>query len=310
MRKFIDNTIRLLPWKRRIIAWGAGLSPNLRSHVSYRLLSAVARRTIDSGPIRSNMGIDKRYDCLIPHSHQLVLFGKPAFYAGERGPLELAAILSQHSDAFVDIGAHVGYFTFYVRTRLGVSKPIYFFEPDPDLYHIVDRNVRSNSLAEVYGFREAIGNTTGVATFYKNLSDPLSGSLDTYFVGAHDVDRIEVKVTTYSEFAQRVGLRNACVKVDIEGAEQQFIDGAINSISSISDLIIEVLGPAVKAGFIQKMIFDLGFVAYYINDFTLEHSPDGSFVYSSPQYNWLFCRRKPEEMKALLSGAKFGVVMS
>jgi FkbM family methyltransferase len=304
----IDNAIRVLPWKQQIIDWGAMLPLSLRSYVSYRLLSAVANRTIASGFLRTNMGINENYNCLIPHSNQLVLFGKPTLYTGERGPLELAAILSRTADAFVDIGAHIGYFTFYVRTRLDASKPIYFFEPDSELYDIVDGNVRSNCLVNVHGFREAVGNKIGTATFYKNLSDSSSGSLGTDFIGMHDVERIEVKVITYSGFAQRVGLQNACVKVDIEGAEQQFIDGATAAISSIADLIIEVLGPAVQAGFVRKMIYEMGFVGYYINDYTLEYSSDASFVYSAPQYNWLFCRRKPKDLRALLSGTKFKVV--
>jgi FkbM family methyltransferase len=309
MNQTLDYFLRALPWKQQIVDWGAQLRPGLRSELSGRLLSAVARRTGDAGLIKTNMGIDQRYCCLIPRSHIHVLFGKPDLYAGERGPLELAVVLSQQSDAFVDIGAHVGYFTFYVRRRLDTSKPIYYFEPDPDLYELLDRNVRSNLLVNVHGFKEAVGSQAHVATFYKNLSDSSSGSLETTFLPMHHVEPIEVKVTTYSDFAQRTGLRNVCVKVDVEGAEQQFIDGAAAQITSISSLIMEVLGPAVKAGFIQHMISNAGFQAYYINDYTLEHSPDGCFVYSLPQYNWLFCRKEPNELRALLRGSKFKIAV-
>jgi FkbM family methyltransferase len=80
-------------------------------------------------------------------------------------------------------------------------------------------------LRNVRGFKEAIGDKTGVRAFYKNLSDSSSGSLTELFSPMHAVKPIHVPVTTFSEFARRVGLRNACVKVDIEGAEKQFIDG-------------------------------------------------------------------------------------
>jgi FkbM family methyltransferase len=216
--------------------------------------------------------------------------------------------LARQSDGFVDIGAHVGYFTFFVRARIDASKPIYFFEPDPELFEIIEQNVRSNSLVNVHGFREAVGaSNQPTATFYKNLSDSSSGSLETTFQIKHHVEPIEVSVTTYTAFAARVGLRNACVKVDVEGAEQQFIDGARASIGSISSLIMEVLGPAVEAAFVQHMMSGTGYAAYYINDYALEYSPDGSFVYSPPQYNWLFCRDNPTQLRARLAGTRFRV---
>src|SRR5207249_1004180 len=152
-----------------------------------RILSAVSHRTPGSELIRTNMGIDRRYSCLIPRSHSNVIFGRPDLDVGERGPLELAAVLPQESDAFVDIGANVGYFTFYVRCRLPTRKPIYFFEPDPDLYGLIERNVALSSLVNVHGSSNAVAAKTGRVNFYKNLSDSLSGSLETIFMTKHEL---------------------------------------------------------------------------------------------------------------------------
>ena len=70
---------------------------------------------------------------------------------------------------------------------------------------------------------------------------------------------------------------------------------------------MEMLGPAIKQGMPLRIVQELGFHAYYIHDYQLEHSKDGSFEYVAPFYNWLFCRETPEELKRLLD-ARFTVV--
>lgn len=152
----------------------------------------------------------------------------------------------------------------------------------------------------VFGYNEAMGKIIGQARFYRNLSDCSSGSLSTMFSNQHEVIEETVSITTFKDFCKRVSLKNACVKVDIEGAEQDFIIGAGDAVTNIAYLIIEVLGPAVGEGFIRKMITDLGFHAYYINDMSLEYSTDGNFTYIPGQFNWLFCRKSPDQMKSLV----------
>lgn len=285
----------------------ARMPPALRTYFSYRFFSMLANQALNTGCLDTNMGISKDYHCTIPFSQHMALFGKPALYNGERGALYLAANLSQTAEAFIDIGSHIGYFIFFLRNRLPTIKPIYFFEPDRQLFSVIEKNVRCNSLANVFGYNEAIGKIIGQAKFYRNLSDSSSGSLSTMFSNRHEVIEEMVSITTFEDFCKRVSLKNACVKVDIEGAEQDFIIGSGDAITNIAYLIIEVLGPAVGEGFIRKMIKELGFHAYYINDMRLEYSTDGDFTYALGQFNWLFCRRNPAELNSLLMGSIFKI---
>jgi FkbM family methyltransferase len=243
----------------------------------------------------------------MPADQVFALYGKPELYLGERASLELAARLSRSCDAFVDIGAHLGYFTFFVSARAGSNLPIYFFEPDPLLFARLDRNVRANRLDRVVGCNKAIGAIDGSATFYVNRTDSLSGSLTSQFAAAHEVVATEIAVERFSTVAARCDFHRACVKVDVEGAEAEFLDGAGEALSRVPYLIIEVLGPAHEQRFVQSVIARTGLHAYYINDYRLEHSTDGSFEYRAPEYNWLFCRETPEELAIRLGGGPFHV---
>jgi FkbM family methyltransferase len=296
----------LLQPTKTIVTLGALLPSSIKSYVSYRFFSAIARRISTVENIVTNMGISSKCSYKFPSSYHLALFGKPSLYMGERGALDLCAYLGQRSDAFVDIGANIGYFTFLMREKLENHKPIYFFEPDPDLFNLILHNVNSNSLVNITGFKSAISSTIGKTEFYKNISDYLSGSLTDIFHAKHDTQTITVDVTTFSNFSKSVSLENACVKVDVEGAEYDFIKGAINSLDSIAYLVMEVLKPACDKGFVNHMI-ELGFTAYYINDYCLEHSADGTFDYVAPQYNWLFCHESPSQLRNSLGKTPFEI---
>jgi FkbM family methyltransferase len=307
LKSLVKSVIRHIPQQKKLIAMGAALPPSLRSSASMRLFSFYVTQPGVSGLIQTNMGISKSYKCLLPYTHSMELFGKPEFYKGERAPLKLAALLSQSSDAFVDIGSHVGYYVFYLRNQLTSARPIYYFEPDPDLYSLIERNVTINSLPNVHGFRKAIGSYDGSVRFWKNLTDPLSGSINTPLSETHSVTPIDVDILRFASFAEQAGFQHACVKVDVEGAEKDFVAGAEAAFGKINYLIMEVLKSAHDNGFVRQVITDYGFHAYYINDFRLEYSRDGSFIYHPPEYNWLFCRETPAQLRNRLMSSAFSV---
>jgi FkbM family methyltransferase len=303
-----DGLVSLIPARERILRRAARMPPRWRSRQSCRLFSALARRTGFKMPtMSSNLGISPRLACEVPVTQMVALYGLPALYTGERGSLELAARLSRDCAAFVDIGAHLGYFTFYVHLRGQPDLPIVYFEPDPKMYAALERNVRANGLERIRGYERAVGALDGTSRFFSNHTDSLSGSLHPEFAAHHDLDAVDVTVERFATLASRLQLTRACVKVDVEGAETEFLEGASGALDRIAYLIMEVLGPAHARGFVASMMARGGFHAYYINDYTLEHSRDGSFAYRAPEYNWLFCRDEPRALAVKLAGSRLRV---
>jgi FkbM family methyltransferase len=271
-------------------------------------MSAVARRVTrltETAP--TNLGMARGWDVRVPASHLVARFGTPSMYVGERGALHLAAAFTRDADAFVDIGAHVGYFSFFVRHVLPDAPPVYFVEPDPELFSALEENVVRNGLHDVHGLNAAVSDRDGTATFYRNRTDSYSGSLTTAFADRHEVQPTTVTTRQFAGLAQELGFRRACVKVDVEGAEWAFLDGAEGGFDRICCLIIEILGPAHRRGLVQAVMARTGWHAYYINDRELEPSVDGTFVYRDPEYNWCFCRHAPAELAKRLDGTPLRV---
>jgi FkbM family methyltransferase len=290
--------LRFVPAKGALVRFGARLSPSLRTPLVYRTVSALARRTPGPDDIETNLGIAGALVCRIPRRHDVQAFGTPALYRGERGALELAAQWSTDADSFFDIGAHLGYFTFHVRARGPAGLPIYCFEPDVDLHAMLAANLERNALRGVTLLPVAVGDADRSGTFYRDRSDDFSGSLVDIFADRHEVAPQPVRVRSFASLAAEFDVHRALVKVDVEGAERQFMEGATGAFDRIRAIIVEVLGPAHSGGFVQALMARTGMQAYYINDYTLEHSPDGSFVYREPDYNWFFCHETPAALAA------------
>jgi len=196
----------------------------------------------------------------------------------------------------------MGTSVFFVRDRIGETIPIYLFEPDGKLFDLLYENIIRNKARLMLPYQKAVGSFDGQTTFYRDITSPSQGSLTNDFMREHEIVQVDIEVCTFSQFVKNEKLENACVKVDIENAEFDFLDGANEKLSEVKFLIIEVLGPAVEKGFINRLIKEYSLQAYYIDDYNLRHSTDGYFEYHSPQFNWLFCRENPDSLRHLLAG--------
>jgi len=301
MKQVVKQIVTALPAKYSIVWMGGNLPARFKSSYSVRLFSYVASSMKKTFNMQTNLGFSRKNHFIFPSDRTIELFGKPTLYKGERGALELSRSLSQYADCFVDIGAHVGYFSFYVREHMKESNPIFFFEPDPDLYELINANVNRAALPNTFG------SVDGHLTFYKNPEHPDMSSITTIHKDVYDTIPIQVEVTRFDTFVASHSLKHICVKVDVENAEDEFIQGAEGALDAIDYLIMEVLSRAREKQLIQRMIHDFNFHAYYINDYQLEYTSDGRFEYIDGQYNWLFCREEPDVLKAKLKNSRMRV---
>lgn len=300
--------LKKIPFKSRIVVAGAAFSPALKTRTVMRLLIIIAESCPKEMLVSTNLGMAREYDVLLfNYNNELYLFGRPEYYLPERGALLLARELTKHATAFVDIGSHKGYYVFYIREG-NHTKPIFFFEPLPELFQQIEQNVKRNHLEKVMGFKVAVGAQSGKTQFFIDKTSLLEGSLKEYAPQGHEIVVEDVDIVTFDDFISNHQLTDVCVKVDIEHAEFDFLNGSRNSLDHISYLVMEVLDRAIEAGFVQTMIEDFCFHAYYINDYSLEYTSDGSFMPVPPQYNWLFCRLAPTELKYLIKHTPFTIV--
>ncbi|SRR6266545_2940317 len=90
----------------------------------------------------------------IVHGHRMVLhdpardrFIAPSLlHAGCFKPFETELVMNEvrPGDVVVDVGAHIGYFTLLLAALVGPKSRVFAFEPDPDNFALLCRNVELN----------------------------------------------------------------------------------------------------------------------------------------------------------------------
>jgi FkbM family methyltransferase len=137
---------------------------------------------------------------------------------------------------FFDLGANIGLATVYLKWRYPACT-IHTFEPDPDTFELLLKNVEQNKFTNVHVYNMAIGGMEGSVDFYTNSAQ--SGSLR-MSVGRERADgkKLSVPMKTLSSF---LTMKDAYVKMDTEGSETETIRelAVSGKIANIKEMVIE-----------------------------------------------------------------------
>ncbi|TFE67171.1 hypothetical protein A7Q09_01560 [Methylacidiphilum sp. Yel] len=82
----------------------------------------------------------------------------------------------------LDCGANIGLATLFFKI-LYPNSIIEAFEPDPELFSILKRNVTENQLSNVHVYNYALGEKNGIGEFYPNIN-PTIGQLGKFAPGS------------------------------------------------------------------------------------------------------------------------------
>jgi FkbM family methyltransferase len=131
---------------------------------------------------------------------------------------------------FLDIGAHIGYYSLYM---LPLVKAIYAFEPDPRARAWLTSNLSPYPNAFIVPV--AVGERSGRATYVLS-PDPDTSHLSSGCVSDKKV--VEVDVVTVDEFVKRHNLRVTAMKIDVEGFDIDVVTGALQTLRSQAPLVL------------------------------------------------------------------------
>lgn len=201
--------------------------------------------------------------------------------------------LSEVSKKFLDIGANMG---FYAIGAALVNKNIEViaFEPNPEIRNSLNENIRLNNVEQNIQILEfALSNFSGNANFsvpaftgsgggsLMNLH-PEEGSPSEFSVSVERLDNLSAK--TYGA---------DLVKIDVEGAEFQLIQGAIQTLKATHPtIVIELLRKWMNPfgstpQDVIDLLSDLGYICFAVGEASLQQVTivDASTV----ETNFIFC---------------------
>lgn len=138
---------------------------------------------------------------------------------GTYEPEQTAAFqrLLRPGQTLFDVGAHVGYYAMLSSVLLGPRGQVHAFEPEPRNALYLKGHVSLNRLANVAVVESAVGGREGEARLAAGTG---TGT------GRLAAEGRPVAVTTLDAYARRTGVEPDHLKIDVEGAEAQVLEGA------------------------------------------------------------------------------------
>jgi FkbM family methyltransferase len=130
-------------------------------------------------------------------------------------------------DVFIDIGAHVGFFTLIGAAGVGTTGHVYAFEPVPVNFSALERNVHRNGIRNVTLDRSAVTDHPGQVTLGLDAERLVGKSTGDFTIGGA-YDAVEAPAVSLDTYLEQIGESRPVrlVKMDVEGLEPQVLTGA------------------------------------------------------------------------------------
>ena len=168
----------------------------------------------------------------------------------------------------VDAGTNIGFYTLTIDKALEhQDHEIHCFEPNPSTFEILTKNVQTNPSEHIMLNQFGLSDKEGSFTLSYNLEN--TGTASIYKKGKSE-KTVEIKVKTLDQYCEDKHITKIdLIKVDVEGAEFDFLRGASKIIDNSKELIIimEIVEDnCIRAGYtgkeIHQYIIERGFKAY------------------------------------------------
>ncbi|MBI4801346.1 MAG: FkbM family methyltransferase [Elusimicrobia bacterium] len=179
----------------------------------------------------------------------------------------------------LEIGANIGFFTTLFAKLAGESGKVVAFEPDPDNFRLLEKNIQANDCKNAVCVQKAVSDRTGTGRLY--LCEEHRG--DHRLFDSRDGRRsVEVETAAIDDFMPGGAVVNF-IKMDIQGAEYLALQGMERTIKNSGHLLMLCeFSPALlrRAGtdpleFLKKLEA-LGFTLKYLDEEKKSAVPAGT----------------------------------
>lgn len=221
---------------------------------------------------------------------------------GDRGEVKLLKSLLKPRDIFFDIGANIGVFSLLAAKRL-VKGEVHAFEPSTEHLSKLKQNIRMN------GFRNIIVNEFGLSSSLskKKLYIPTNGNTGKASIYAERDSQEkfleeDITVQKLDDYVSRSNLKKVDIlKIDVEGAELDVLDGARMTLKEHSPRILM----EADADHLSKANRTFEELIDFLHDFDysiywIDNDSNLSEIHNTFDYTWMYqniycCPRKITE---------------
>jgi FkbM family methyltransferase len=141
----------------------------------------------------------------------------------------------------IDAGASIGQYAMLASARVGPRGSVHCFEPHPGVHRVLRRNLRRAGCVNVLARRLALGRTSGVRDLFLHPIDNVGATSFAPRDAMRPGPRVRAATTTLDAYVETHGLRRVdLVRIDVEGAELEVLDGATHTLDANPDIVLVV----------------------------------------------------------------------
>lgn len=157
---------------------------------------------------------------------EFFLYNSPAFKnflkdnPHEQGEVKFLESIVKKEMSVIDIGANIGITTVAIARKVGEGGKVYSFEPVPEYFDTLRKNLSSNKLENVKVYELAVTDQVGTLNFYQN-------GFSSGIIFEEGAEKFEASTTTVDRFLSEEKIeRIDLIHMDCEGSELLVLKGA------------------------------------------------------------------------------------
>lgn len=216
----------------------------------------------------------------------------------ERYETELFKNLVKKGMIVVDVGANIGYYTLLAARCVGEEGKVFAFEPNPDNYALLCKNIEVNGYKNVVPVRKAVFSKSGKMKLFLD-KDNLGG----HSLSEENVEKttsIIIEATSLDEYFKAMDYKIDVIKVDVQGSEMDVLEGMTNILNQNDNLkiIIEFWPEGIRNSgssprVLLNRLVESGFRLYQIGRH-LEPVKINDLLrmYNGNKFTTLFCKKR------------------
>lgn len=190
---------------------------------------------------------------------------------------------------FIDIGAHIGYFTMLASYIVGEKGMVHSFEPTPNTYEVLIQNIKRKNVitnnCAVFS-EETIIRFNDYGLKYSAFNTFKKARLDESILKNLNPISVKVKTVTLDKYVKMKKCEPDFIKIDVENAELEVLQGAKDTIKEFHPIISMEVGDFdlndKHSSECISLLNNYGYQAYeYRNNRILKHNIKNEYTYDN-----------------------------
>lgn len=179
-------------------------------------------------------------------SPEYMFRGLENFGSGHNGGFAKCIRACEGKLAFLDLGAHIGYYSLPASRVLAPGGKVWAFEPDSRNHRYLQRHIRYNRIENIELANAVVGDSGESVEFYehKEGGSPFGGLTVNRKLPKGHFRATKKPQVRLDDFCRERGITPDVVKIDVEGAELAVLRGAARVLRAASPKIFLSLHPS------------------------------------------------------------------